>query len=160
MLLLDRSGRTPDAYVRGETPAGAATIVPVHALDAALGARSPDQRIGVDLPNDHPAGVLAPRQDEIDLIAIAFPAFVDGRGFSLARSLRGQGYKGRLRASGHLIPDQFAFALQCGFDEVEIDEEQAARQPVEQWLRALGAIGERYQTVPDRLSIFARRRSA
>ena len=161
MPLLDRNGWTPDDYVRAETPFGAsAVIVPAAALEAALAAKATGQRIGVDLPNDFAVSELQRSQDEIDLIAIAFPGFADGRGFSLARALRGQGYGGRLRASGPLIPDQFAFALECGFDEVEISEEQAARQPVEQWLSALGAIGESYQAVPGAVSIFAKRRAA
>ena len=67
--------------------------------------------------------------------------FSDGRGFSIGRALRDQGYKGTLRASGALIPDQFAFALDCGFDEVEIGDAQAARQPEAQWLQALTTIG-------------------
>ena len=158
MPLLDRNGWTPDDYVRGEAVDGAAVIVPVDALEGALAAKP--ARLGVDLPNHHDIETLAPFQDRIDLIAIAFPAFSDGRGFSLARELRRQGYQGRLRASGQLIPDQFAFALECGFDEVEIGEERAGRQPLDQWLRARDAIHESYQSTPGVVSIFAKRRRA
>lgn len=69
-----------------------------------------------------------------DLIAIEFPAMTDGRGFSLARRLRGIGYQGRLRAVGRLVADQYAMARRVGFDEVQISPELAARQPQEQWL--------------------------
>ena len=93
-------------------------------------------------------------------IAIAFPAFTDGRGFSIAAALRNAGYKGRLRASGELIPEQFPFALDCGFDEVEISDERLARQPVEQWLAALDAIDVAYQPNERVADIFARRRAA
>ena len=68
------------------------------------------------------------------LIAIEFPAFNDGRGFSLARRLRALGYKGRLRATGRLIADQYAMARRVGFDEVQVAPDIAARQPWEQWL--------------------------
>lgn len=68
------------------------------------------------------------------LVVIAFPSFSDGRGFTLARHLRAAGYKGRLRARGHLIADQYAMARRAGFDEVEISEELAQRQPADQWL--------------------------
>ncbi|MBU3028602.1 DUF934 domain-containing protein [Paracoccus marinaquae] len=68
------------------------------------------------------------------LVAIEFPATTDGRGFSLARRLRGLGYQGRLRATGKLIADQYAMARRVGFDEVQIGPELAARQPQEQWL--------------------------
>lgn len=95
-----------------------------------------------------------------ELIAIAFPAFTDGRGFSLAKGLREAGYRGRLRASGELIPEQFPFALACGFDEIEISEERLARQPVEQWLAALDAIDVSYQPTERVTDIFARRRAA
>lgn len=95
-----------------------------------------------------------------DLIAIAFPAFTDGRGFSLARGLRQAGYAGRLRASGELLPDQFAFALDCGFDEVEVSDERLARQPVDQWLAALAEVDLAYQPNSRVTDIFARRRAA
>ena len=69
-----------------------------------------------------------------DLIAIDFPAMTDGRGFSLARMLRQKGYKGRLRAVGKLIADQYAMARRVGFDEVQIPAALAERQPQDQWL--------------------------
>ncbi|MFZ1660352.1 MAG: DUF934 domain-containing protein [Paracoccaceae bacterium] len=69
-----------------------------------------------------------------DLVRVAFPAFSDGRGFTLARHLRAVGYPGRLRAKGHVIADQYAMARRVGFDEVEISDELAERQPAEQWI--------------------------
>ena len=69
-----------------------------------------------------------------ELVTVAFPAFSDGRGFTLARHLRAQGYAGRLRAKGHVIADQYAMARRAGFDEVEISDDLAARQPADQWL--------------------------
>lgn len=68
-----------------------------------------------------------------DLIRIAFPSSADGRGFTLARQLRAMGYAGRLRAKGHVLADQYAMARRSGFDEVEIDDDLAARQPEAQW---------------------------
>ncbi len=70
------------------------------------------------------------------MIRIAFPSFSDGRGFTLARRLRVAGYKGRLRAQGHVIADQFPMARRSGFDEVEIDFALAKRQPWELWKRS------------------------
>ncbi len=86
--------------------------------------------------------VLAPDTDpaslgdhlDQDLVAIDFPSFSDGRGFTLARLLREKGYKGRLRAVGGLIADQYAMARRVGFDEVRITAALAARQPQDQWL--------------------------
>jgi len=48
--------------------------------------------------------------------------------------LRLMGYRGRLRAKGHVISDQYAMARRCGFDEIEISEALAARQPEADWL--------------------------
>ncbi|WP_027237169.1 DUF934 domain-containing protein [Leisingera caerulea] len=72
--------------------------------------------------------------DGVELVRVAFPSFADGRGFTLARQLRLKGYEGRLRAFGHVIADQYAMARRSGFDEVELSDELAARQPEDQWL--------------------------
>lgn len=68
------------------------------------------------------------------LVKIGFPSFADGRGFTIAQRLRARGYKGTLRAKGHVIADQYAMARRSGFDEVEISDALAARQPQAQWL--------------------------
>ena len=43
------------------------------------------------------------------------------------------GYKGTLRALGPVIADQYAMARRVGFDDVEIPDDLAARQPQAQW---------------------------
>ncbi|MFO1175397.1 MAG: DUF934 domain-containing protein [Paracoccaceae bacterium] len=68
-----------------------------------------------------------------ELVIVAFPAFSDGRGFTLARHLRTGGFQGRLRAGGHVIADQYTMARRAGFDEIEISDDLAARQPADQW---------------------------
>ncbi len=68
------------------------------------------------------------------MIRIDFPSFADGRGFTIARILRLRGYNGRLRAKGHVIADQYAMARRSGFDEVEISQALAARQPENEWI--------------------------
>ena len=96
--------------------------------------------------------VLAPDTDpaslgdylDRELIAVDFPAMTDGRGFTLARILREKGYRGRLRAVGGLIADQYAMARRVGFDEVRISAALAARQPQDQWLRRAGWRGHDY----------------
>lgn len=71
--------------------------------------------------------------DRLDLIIVPFGASADGRGFSIAMTLRMMGYEGHLRASGHILVDQFRAALRCGFDDIEISEAQAMRNPEPQW---------------------------
>ncbi|SDY28006.1 DUF934 domain-containing protein [Citreimonas salinaria] len=95
---------------------------------------APDQWEGEirDLPSDTDPATLTAIPNE-SLVRIAFPSSADGRGFTLARLLRLRGFTGRLRAAGHVIADQYAMARRAGFDEVEIDEALAARQPEDQW---------------------------
>lgn len=94
---------------------------------------------------DVDARELIPKLPLITAIRIAFDAFTDGRGFSLAMRLRQLGFAGRLRAQGHIIADQYAMARRSGFDEVEISEELATRQPEEQWRYNAGKLGFSYQ---------------
>ncbi len=84
------------------------------------------------LASDTDPGTLGPVA--AGLVVVDFPSFADGRGFTIARQLRLAGYRGRLRARGHVIADQYAMARRSGFDEVEISDELAARQPEPQWL--------------------------
>ena len=88
----------------------------------------------LNISNDIDPMVLIPLFPWISAIRIPFPSFADGRGFSLARRLRMLGFTGRLRASGHVISDQYFHARRSGFDEVEVDELLARRQPEAQWL--------------------------
>src|SRR6056297_3973212 len=93
---------------------------------------------GIDLPSSADPQELAGRLPGIDLIRVDFPSFADGRGFTIARHLRLMGYKARLRARGHVIADQHAMARRAGFDEIEISDDLAARQPEEHWLFRAG----------------------
>jgi uncharacterized protein (DUF934 family) len=148
MPLLDRDGAKDDIWARSEGAAIgniSAPIVPWDALSDALEQRAPDQPLGVLIPNNIAIEALKDVLPRLALVAIAFPAYSDGRGFSLARHLRRHGFTGTLRASGPLIADQFAYALSCGFDEIELPEAIAERQPVAQWLGALGQISHTYQ---------------
>ncbi|SFI46028.1 DUF934 domain-containing protein [Jannaschia pohangensis] len=90
--------------------------------------------LAVDVASDADLTPLLARLGETSAIRVDFPSFADGRGFSIARELRRAGYIGRLRARGHVIADQYAMARRSGFDEVEIDDALAARQPEDQWL--------------------------
>lgn len=87
----------------------------------------------LDVPSDtDPAEV--PICERLEMVRVDFPSSADGRGFTIARALRLRGYKGRLRAKGHVLADQYSMARRSGFDEVEIDDELAKRQPQEQWV--------------------------
>lgn len=70
----------------------------------------------------------------LQMIRVDFPSSADGRGFTIARQLRLRGFTGRLRARGHVLSDQYAMARRAGFDEVEISDDLAARQPETDWV--------------------------
>ncbi|MES2664848.1 MAG: DUF934 domain-containing protein [Pseudomonadota bacterium] len=87
----------------------------------------------LDLANTDDPALVQPYLADLTLIRVAFPAFSDGRGFTLARRLRMMGYAGTLRALGPVIADQYAMARRVGFDDVEIPDDLALRQPESQW---------------------------
>jgi len=98
------------------------------------------------IANDTDLETLAPSLGRVETILIDFPAYTDGRGFSLAKQLRTKyGYDGLLVADGPLIPDQYAFALQCGFNAVHIDDETLSRHTIEDWHAALDDFDLTYQ---------------
>ena len=100
----------------------------------------------VRLPNDVDLETIKLRLPMIKTIIVDFPNFADGRGFSIARQLRKKyGYSALLIAEGPLIPDQYAFALQCGFDAIKVDEETYARQTESDWFNAMDAFSLTYQ---------------
>ena len=103
-----------------------------------------DFKSAVDLPSDTSPGALA-QFANAKMIRIDFPTSADGRGFTLASLLRGVGFQGRLRAKGHILADQYAMARRSGFDEVEIDDDLAARQPEAQWLARANWQSHNYQ---------------
>ena len=90
--------------------------------------------VALDVPSDTDPDDLYDRLGTAQMVRIDFPSFADGRGFTIARTLRLKGYTGRLRAKGHVLADQYAMARRSGFDEVEIDGVLANRQPEDQWL--------------------------
>lgn len=87
----------------------------------------------LDVPSSADPADVIKQITGAEMIRVDFPRFADGRGFTIARQLRLAGYKGRLRAKGHVISDQYAMARRCGFDEVEISDDLAARQPEGEW---------------------------
>lgn len=122
-VIVTDKGFAPEDWSHGFIPLGQ------------LAANDPGPAVAVDFPSSADPGDLEERLQDIDLIRVDFPTFSDGRGFTIARRLRLMGFQGRLRARGHLIADQYAMARRSGFDEVEIEDDLAVRQPEDQWLR-------------------------
>jgi uncharacterized protein (DUF934 family) len=97
--------------------------------------------LGVSIPNTVKAQELTPYFSRLALIALNFPAFTDGRSYSLARALRLDGYRGELRSTGNVLPDQLQFMLQVGIDSFEVSD----RFPIEAWQHAAKLMGLTYQ---------------
>lgn len=81
--------------------------------------------VGVMLgPDDDPQAVL-PYLDRLPLIAVNFPVFADGRGYSTGQLLRSRyGFAGELRAVGDILRDQLYFLGRCGFNAFALREDQ------------------------------------
>lgn len=116
--------------------------------------------LGVRLKSGTLAGAIAGDLDRFALVAIEFPKFRDGRGFSTARELRERyGYTGEIRAVGHIIPDQYRFLIRTGFTSAEAPE----GTNLESWDNALSEITIAFQPSLDEtrpLSLLRRRLGA
>ncbi len=66
--------------------------------------------------------------EKIAFIAIEFPTYTDGRGFSLAQIIRNQfGWTGELRAVGDVLIDTIHYLARCGFDSFLVKEGHDAK---------------------------------
>jgi uncharacterized protein (DUF934 family) len=128
----------------GEAGANDRVILPLAAFlaldDAARAAAA--GRIGVLLLPPEPVEALAPFIDRLALVALAFPAFNDGRSYSKAELLRRNGFAGTLRATGDVLIDQVPLMLRTGFDEFEVKHPTALRRLEE---GRVGGIAQHYQ---------------
>ncbi len=105
-----------------------------------------------------PGETLAPlieHLEEIPLVMVNFPTFMDGRGFSYGRELRQRGYKGELRAVGHFMRDQLTYLSRCGFNAFQMEDESQ----LEAALESLADFSEYYQASIDQPNPLYRRRA-
>lgn len=109
--------------------------------------RSNDMSLAPWLSSDNNLDeALAATLANAPLVAIDFPAFTDGRGYTLARLLRQRyGYTGEIRAIGDVLVDQLHYMSRCGFDALALREDQH----LDDALRALGAFSVSYQPAVD-----------
>ena len=81
---------------------------------------SPKDKVVRLEPADDPAAVSL---EGVTRVEVNFPKFGDGRGYSIARLLRERrGYRGELRAVGHITRDLLYFMERVGFDAYELRE--------------------------------------
>ena len=121
------AGFRDDSWSYAEEPGALAGngryIVPLQVflgLDPEL-RRAAGERLGVLLLPAEPVDSILPWLHSLPLVALAFPAFNDGRSFSKAELLRSRyGFRGALRATGQVLVDQLPHMLRVGFDEFEV----------------------------------------
>ncbi len=84
---------------------------------------------GVWLDSDESPELLEQKDiDSLELIALNFPVFSDGRSYSYAKILRDNyGYKGELRAIGDVLKDQLFFMKRCGFTSYDLRPDRDPR---------------------------------
>jgi uncharacterized protein (DUF934 family) len=86
---------------------------------------------------------LEPYLYRLEIVAVAFPAFNDGRAFSHASLLRQRlGYTNELRAVGDVLIDQVPLMLRVGIDSFAVTNETAIRRLSE---KRLPSIPHHYQ---------------
>lgn len=98
-------------------------ILPLAALLAleAGQRRTARERLGVLLQPGDSLDAIVGLLEDLSLVALAFPAFSDGRSFSKAELLRSRhGFGGAIRATGQVLIDQLPHMLRLGFDEFEV----------------------------------------
>ena len=111
--------------------------------------------IGVWFDSHDEPEILAGKLDQLPLIAVNFPKFVDGRGYSIARLLRERfGYTGELRAIGDVLLDQLYYMKRCGFDSYVLRPDK----DISRAAQSLSVFTQGYQAATDTdIPLFRRR---
>ena len=122
-----------------------------QAQQATLGGRTD---IGVWLSSDARPEALADAIERLPVIAVEFPKFTDGRGYSIAFNLRSRlGYQGELRAIGDVLRDQLFFMQRVGFNAFATRPDR----DIHDALKGLTDFSESYQTSWDQKTPLFRR---
>ena len=137
-------------------PAGK-VIVPLALWSAhheALAARIAAGEIGVWIASDERPEALKGQLDKLPVIAVDFPKFTDGRGYSIAYNLRVRlGYQGELRAIGDVLRDQLFQMQRVGFNAYATRPDRNIHDA----LKGLSDFSETYQaSVDQKLPLYRR----
>ena len=156
-IIDDRWTLLREASSVADVPRAQAAIVPLALWLQGREALRARADIGVWLkPSDDPE-VIAGDCPALPLVAVDFPQFSDGRGYSLARLLRERhGFAGELRAIGDVLRDQIYYLAQCGFNAFAV----RADRDIEDALRGFSDFSDNYQATWARPVQLFRRRAA
>lgn len=117
----------------------------------------PIQPIGVWLDGADDPSLLADSIDRFAVIAVNFPKFTDGRGYSTAALLRSRyRFTKELRAIGDVLRDQLFYLRRAGFNAFEV----RADKDIDDALNGLNDFSESYQGAVDQPLPLFKRRSA
>ncbi|WP_166268272.1 DUF934 domain-containing protein [Marinobacter caseinilyticus] len=137
-----------------ELPTGPA-IIPADIWYANKNQFAGRDDVGVWLESHDEPGILADSVNDLPIIAVNFPKFTDGRGYSSARLLRERyGYKNELRAIGDVLLDQLQFMKRCGFDSYAL----RADKDIQLAAHCLNFFSQAYQAATDTNEPLFRRR--
>jgi uncharacterized protein (DUF934 family) len=107
---------------------------------------SEGRSVGVRLEPAEEVESLAYDLPRIAVVAVAFPKYRDGRGYTAARLLRERyGFKGEVRAVGEVLREQAGFMVRVGVDAFE----PADGSTPEQWAHAVHRQRHVYQRAAD-----------
>lgn len=113
-------------------------------------------RLGVWLDSNEEPALIAGDLRHFGVVAVNFPQFTDGRGYSIARLLRERyRWRGELRAIGDVQRDQLFYLMRCGFDAFVLRK----NVDLQSALSAFGDFSEAYQTSVERTWPLFRRRA-
>jgi len=114
-------------------------------------------RLGLRLASDDGPEDFADDLQHFAAVAVEFPKFTDGRGYSTGRLLRDRyQFSGELRAVGAVLRDQLAYMERCGFDAFELQ----SNKDLDEALGGFDEIGVKYQGASDDPRPLFRRRHA
>ena len=154
-IVEDRWTLLRDVASLADVPINTPVIVPLVLWQEEHDVLAGRNAVGVWLkPSDDPES-LAADVPRLPLIAIDFPKFVDGRGYSSARLLREQyHFSGELRAIGDVLRDQLYYLRQCGFDAFAV----RADRNIANAMAGFDDFSDNYQsTVAQPVPLFRRR---
>ena len=136
-----------------EVPEGR-IIVPLAVWLAQRAALAGRTGIGVWLAPDEQAASIQDDLQRFQVVAVDFPKFSDGRGYSIAFNLRKRlGYTGELRAIGDVLRDQLWPLSRVGFDAFATRQDRSIHDA----LKGLTVFSETYQASVDQpLPLFRR----
>ncbi|HEX6734883.1 MAG TPA: DUF934 domain-containing protein [Azonexus sp.] len=115
------------------------------------------KRIGLLLQPDERVEDIAADLDYFVVIAVHFPKFVDGRGYSTASLLRQRyHYQGELRAVGDVLHDQLFFMQRVGFDSYALKD---GKDTVHALAAGFASFSDGYQASTSQPQPYFRRRA-